>query len=107
VANVKKVAVFESPLASAFTQATTPNRIRRTPVALQGFYAQLSDGYVIHIDPYLTYAIAQETRNFVITTDVRNYIIAQETRARLIPAETRIYAVDSDTRVNTIIGSAL
>ena len=107
VADVQKVAVFASPLASAFTQVTTPRRLRGSAVTLQGFYAQLSDGYNIHIDPYLTYLIAQETRLFVITTDVRDRIIPQETRLRQIPAETRIYAVDSDTRVNTIIGSAL
>ena len=107
VADVQKVAVFSSPLASAFTQVTTPRRLRGSAVTLQGFYAQLSDGYNIHIDPYLTYLIAQETRMFVITTDVRDRLIPQETRTTQIAAETRLYAVDSDTRVNTIIGSAL
>jgi hypothetical protein len=107
VATAKKVAVAAIALNTAFTQTTAPNRIRRTAVTLQGIYAELADGYIIHIDPYLTYLIEQETRNFLITTEARDYVIAQETRARQIPAETRIYAVDSDTRVNTIIGSAL
>jgi hypothetical protein len=105
--SARKTAISAVSLNTLFTETVIPNRIRRTAVALQGIYAELADGYIIHIDPYLTYAIAQETRNFLITTDVRNYLIAQETRARQIPAETRIYAVDSDTRVNTIIGSAL
>jgi hypothetical protein len=105
--SARKTAIFAASLNSNFTEIVTPNRTRRTAVALQGFYAELADGYNIHIDPYLTYAIAQETRNFVITTDVRDYLIAQETRQRQVPAETRIYAVESDTRVNTIIGSAL
>lgn len=102
-----KVAIFSSTLSSAATQTTLASRRRSTPVTLAGFTAVLSDGYVIHIDPYLTYLIAQETRNSLITTDIRDYIIPQETRARLIPEETRIYGVDSDSRVNTIIGSPL
>jgi hypothetical protein len=107
LANVTKVAIFASTLTSAFAQTANSSRRRSTPVTLLGFTAVLSDGYVIHIDPYLTYLIAQETRNTLITSDARDYLIAQETRARQIPAETRLYAVESDTRVNTIIGSPL
>jgi hypothetical protein len=107
LANVTKVAISAATLNTTATLTAAPGRRRSTTVTLAGFTAVLSDGYVIHIDPYLTYLIAQETRNYLITSDVRDYRIAQETRTRQIPAETRLYAVESDTRVNTIIGSPL
>jgi len=96
-------------LTSAFTQNTVGLRVKlftvsvnsnseilATAFSLVQYQANLisngfvlSDATIIHIDPFTTYMIPQETRNTRISEESRLYVIKQE------------------TRVNTIIGSAL
>jgi hypothetical protein len=76
-------------LTSQSTITALVTNVVRFNIALQAQGFVLSDATVIHIDPYTTYMIPQETRN------------------TLIGAETRLYVINQETRVNTIIGSTL
>ena len=76
-------------LTSQSTITALVTNVVRFNIALQAQGFVLSDATVIHIDPYTTYMIPQETRN------------------TLIAAETRLYVINQETRVNTIIGSTL
>lgn len=48
----------------------------------QGF--QLTAGRVIHLDPYYTYIIPQESREYIITEETREFKIEQETRKYIV-----------------------
>lgn len=72
---------------ASITAVVTPV-VRFTAVLTSAGFV-VSVGSIIHIDPYTTYVIPQETRNTLITE------------------ESRLYVINQETRVNTIIGSAL
>ena len=48
----------------------------------------LSAGRIVHIDPYTTYMIPQESRHLLISEETRLYTINQETRVNIIKGST-------------------
>ena len=56
----------------------------RTTAALTAFNSQVTVGNIIHIDPYLTWRIANENRTRNISEEVRTRSIEQETRTYII-----------------------
>jgi hypothetical protein len=69
---------------------------------LTAFNTVLTVGDVIQLDPYLTYLVEQETRDFLVSEETRLFVTEPETRLFVVSEETRDYVIERNTAVNII-----
>ena len=109
IVNAVRVLQYASVLQS---QATVTATFRRNRLGAANLTSQATVGAII--TPVVRFDIALTSQGFVVTVGqiihidpFTTYMIPQETRNTQILAETRLYVINQETRVNTIIGSAL